>query len=555
MKKKFSLSVICAFIFSCILPGQQFEWAKHIGGNGDDFSLAIAVDASDNTYYAGGFAGTVDFDPTSATLNYTAFAQDIFVTKYDVNGNMLWVKVFAASSGGGLAAALALDQNGNLYITGVIEGIIDFDPGPATANLTTSGETDVFVCKLDPNGTFMWARIMGGVAEDVGYTLVVDNNNDVYVTGFYRGTADFDPGPGTFNLVGQTGENLYVCKLSSAGNLVWAKNVSGTSYGYGLALDGNGGLYVTGYFEGTQDFDPNAGVMNLTSNGDKDCFLLKMDTNGNLLWGKSYGGTGEDHSNAMKLDAAGNIYTTGSFNTTVDFDPGTSAFSMNATGIDAYLLKLDASGNFLFAKQITGPDKQVSFSIDLDAAGNIYLTGSFVDATDFDPGPGTYTITPFTSERNTFVARLNTSGNLSWAVQLGVTGEGMYVRIDHAGHIYTTGYFYNTGDYDPGPGVFNLNFVGGVDIFLHKMSQGPIGIGENINVSGFQLYPNPATGEIYIIPGQQWETYRIVNMLGEVMQQGNNSSSVSVQDLSPGFYLFQVINSKGEMSQEKFMKL
>jgi hypothetical protein len=338
--------------------------------------------------------------------------------------------------------------------------------------------------------------------------------------------------------------NLYVCKLSNTGDFIWAKGVSGSSHAFGLALDGNEDLFITGHFEGTQDFDPNAGVTNLTSNGDKDCFILKMDTTGNLLWGKSYGGTGEDYSYGMKLDAAGNIYTTGYFNNAVDFDPGTSVFSMSAGGIDAYLLKLDSSGNFLFAKQITGPDEQISYSVDLDAAGNIYLTGSFIDATDFDPGPGSHMITSFMQQTSIFVIRLNTSGNLSWAVQLGAIGEGYCVRIDHAGNIYTTG-----------PGVFNMTCVGQADIFLHKMSQGPAGIGENIKASGFQLYPNPATSDIYIVSDQQWETYRIVNRLGEVVQQGSNNFPVSLQDLSPGFYFFQLINPKGEMSQEKFIKL
>ncbi|MBK7985963.1 MAG: hypothetical protein IPK11_03360 [Ignavibacteria bacterium] len=170
----------------------------------------------------------------------------------------------------------------------------------------------------------------------------------------------------------------------------FGRNLSGGTEGIGIAIDGMGNVITTGYFSDTVDFDPGTGVMNLTSAGETDIFILKLDANGNLLWAKSCGGywiVGGGFS--IAFDATNNVYTTGAFDVTVDFDPGTGVKNLSAMGeSDIFIQKLGAQGNFIWAKTFGGNDFDQSYSIAIDAESNVYSIGDFVGTVDFDPGTG-----------------------------------------------------------------------------------------------------------------------------------------------------------------------
>jgi len=180
--------------------------------------------------------------------------------------------------------AVALDSSGNIYSTGNFQGGVgDFDPGAAVYNLTPTGSTaDVFISKLNSSGEFIWAKKVGGLVGNEGArSIYVDSSNNVYVTGIFYGTVDFDPGVGVFNL-SATGFNqdIFILKLDSNGDFVWAKKLGGSSNedAYSVTADSSGNVYTTGRFLdiGDMDFDPGAGAYNLTSNS-YDVFISKLD--------------------------------------------------------------------------------------------------------------------------------------------------------------------------------------------------------------------------------------------------------------------------------------
>src|SRR5690606_23904636 len=142
---------------------------------------------------------------------------------------------------------------------------------------------------------------------------------------------------------------------------------------------------------GTVDFDPGVGVYNLTSLGYDDIFIQKLDSNGDFLWAKRMGSTGSNIGHSIAVDTAGNVYTTGTFGGTVDFDPGVGTFNLtSAGGVDIFIQKLDSNGDFLWAKRMGGIGREQGSSITIDALGNVYTTGSFEEEVDFDPGVGIY---------------------------------------------------------------------------------------------------------------------------------------------------------------------
>ncbi|MBT6372369.1 MAG: hypothetical protein HOJ86_06840, partial [Acidimicrobiaceae bacterium] len=129
--------------------------------------------------------------------------------------------------------SVAVDSSGNVYTTGYFNGTVDFDPGAGTANLTSNGYKDVFVSKLDSSGNYVWAKNFGGTGNDMGYSVAVDSSGNVYTTGYFTGTVDFDPGAGTTNLVPNGSSDAFVSKLDSSGDLVWAKNLDVQIVGFG----------------------------------------------------------------------------------------------------------------------------------------------------------------------------------------------------------------------------------------------------------------------------------------------------------------------------------
>jgi hypothetical protein len=455
----------------------NFVWAVSAGTSVNTTSTSIATDASGNTYITGYFYGTADFDPGAGTFNLTSLPTDIwgdiFILKLDASGNFVWAKQIGGAYDD-YANAIAVDTSGNIYLTGNFYLTVDFDPGPGIFNLTTTGNRDIFILKLNSVGNFVWAKNVGGIGDDKGYGIALDNSGNIYTTGYFYGTSDFDPGAGTFNLSTAGSIDIFILKLDAGGNFLWAKNMRGTDSDYGLSIttDISGNVYSTGYFGGTADFDPSAATFNLTAIGNVDMFISKLDVSGNFVWAKLIGGSSYEQGYSVATDGSGNVYTTGIFEGTVDFDPGAATFNLTSAGsYDFFISKLNASGNFVWTKQFGGTGGDFGQSIKTDASGNIYCTGYFNAALDFDPSPATFNLTPAGSY-DVFILKLNTSGNLVWANQLGgiTSDQGSAIAINGT-DIYTTGTFTGTADFDPGAGTYNVTPYGNPDVFVHKMSQ------------------------------------------------------------------------------------
>jgi cysteine-rich repeat protein len=402
----------------------------------------------------------------------------------------VWAKQLGGTSND-IATGVALDSGGNVYTVGYFSGTADFDPGPGVYNLTSVVGNDVFISKLDSAGNFVWAKQLGLTSSDIATGVALDSGGNVYTVGDFSGTADFDPGPGRYTLT-SVGNDVFISKLDSAGNFVWAKQLGGTSheYAYGVALDSGGNVYTVGDFSGTADFDPGPGVYNLTLAGAYDVFISKLDSAGNFVWAKQLGGTSHEYAYGVALDSDGNVYTVGYFLGTADFDPGPGVYNLTPAGSnDVFISKLDSAGNFVWANQLGGTSGENATGVALDSGGNVYTGGYFRGTADFDPGSGVYNLTSAGSI-NAFISKLDSAGNFVWAKQLGGTSDDIStgVALDSGGNVYTVGYFPGTADFDPGPGVYNLTPAGSIDAFISKLGPPSTSDGDG---DGF----SPATGD------------------------------------------------------------
>lgn len=211
-----------------------------------------------------------------------------------------------------------------------------------------------------------WSNIAGSTGIDVENAVVSDAAGNTYHTGQFNGTVDFDPGAGNTSTASAGSGDVFIWKLDPSGALIWIKTIGSTGNDLGTSIqrDATGNLYIAGSFNGTVDFDPDpVGNTSLTSAGGADGFILKLDPTGNFLWARNVGGTAGDGIQKLSLDNSGDIYATGPFNGTADMDPGASTFDLVSAGVnDVFVLKLDASGNFIWAKGIGGTNLTVSLA-------------------------------------------------------------------------------------------------------------------------------------------------------------------------------------------------
>jgi hypothetical protein len=392
-------------------------WAHKIDNN-IDFNIAkIAVDKQNNVYVTGYYDGISDLDPTAGVSTFTANGlADCFIIKLNANGNFIWAKSFGGNSYD-VGSNLAFDASNNVYILGSFYNTVDFNPDLGITNLTSNGDYDVFISKLDVNGNFLWVKSFGGNSADEGRGIQIDAQGNIYVNGAFQGAVDFDPNASTLTLSSIGATDIFMAKLNSAGNLVWAKSMGSSAYDNGtdLVLDKKGtNIYLTGQFENTVDFDPNIGTSNLTSLGSADIYISKFDTDGNLIWAKSFGGIVYEHVSGIKLDSIENIYLAGGYGNVVDFDPNSGVVNLTSNGSnDLYISKLDSNGVLVFAKSFGGTDFDLMKSIDIDKHGSIYTTGLFTGSVNFDPN-STFNLTTFNaSDFDIYIQKLNQSSATS----------------------------------------------------------------------------------------------------------------------------------------------
>lgn len=471
----------------------EFDWAYGIGATSlaQDRAGDIFTDAAGNVYTTGTFLGPADLEPGAGVTNVSSSFFDAFITKVDAAGNLVWAKSIGGTNSDQPNAIFA-DNSGNVYVIGQFYGGGDFDPGAGVTTLTSNGQTDIFVTKFDANGDQLWASSFGGSQFDFGYDIVADDLGNVYFTGSFSGTVDFDPSASTENLTSISQSDIFITKLNAAGDLVWAKNIGGasTSEGRALAINTPTSIYLTGKFSGTVDFDPGAGTTNLTSNGNYDVFVLKMNSGGDLTWVKNLGGTDNDQARALAVDADGNCYVAGHFSGTADFDPGAGTENLTSNGSqDAFIAKLTSNGDYVWAKSLGGTDNDQALSISVDGAGYVYTTGTFSGTADLDPGAGTENLTS-NGYQDAFVSKLDANGDFVFVKQIGgsSTDQGIGIDADAFGNVYVTGDFNDTVDFNPGAAVNTLLTNGSPDIFVLKLKCAPNNVTETVTACGSYVF-------------------------------------------------------------------
>ncbi|MDH4473361.1 MAG: T9SS type A sorting domain-containing protein [Fluviicola sp.] len=412
---------------------------------------------------------------------------------------------------------IVYDSHKNVYVTGSFRDTMDFDAGAGMAPLVSNGLQDTYLLKLDSLGNFLWVKQFGSTADDIGYSIVITELDEVLLTGNFNETIDFDPGIGQF-LFSPTSDGTtstgFILKLDSNGNFSWVKKMGGDIK---IVLDKDKNVLVYGGFSGTKDFDPSPTTsFNLSaitsSYGVTDIFVAKLDSNFNFLWAFKYGSYLDESASGVQTDSVGNVYVVGSLRATIDFDPGPGVFNMQAgylgvvaTYIDVFFAKYSPTGNFIWAKRIGSEGHDMPSGFQMDRNANLYISGTYFGVVDFDPNAGTYY---FDTQvlGGAFLAKYDSNGSFLWANAH--KASRMAMDLHTSGDIVVAGSFGTTIgnntplDFDPGSNVFNLTSVGGIDGYLAVYNQwGTFQYAKRFGGSALE-YPNSITvdddGELYL---------------------------------------------------------
>jgi len=459
------------------------------------------LDKENNIVVWGKVRDSVDFDPGPATFMMGNYPYScVFNLKLDSAGNFIWAKQINVQSMTSDRGIDAHDRNA-IVTLGQFTGKVDFDPGADTFYITNpQGSASLFVLNLDSMGNFSWVDIITGDDNLMARNLHIDHSRNILVAGNLAGTADFDPGIGIFNLTNSGNMESFVVKYNPFGALVWAKKLNGSSTNgiSNVVTDLNGFVYLTGYFQDTVDCDPGPGVFNLISSGQGNVYVVKLDANGNFVWAKGFLGVMNANGCGLAADNIGQIYISGNFKGSGDFNPGNGVFTLLAPfSINTFIVCLQENGNFIWALKLGDTNLVYGDYLSLDAAFNLYLQGEFLGKLDLNPGSGSFLFTN----------------------------------------------------------------IGPRDEYFLKLNQGSLGISEKDGNETIRVYPNPCTGILCIssLKPLQDATFKIYNCLGALVVNGSfTTSEVSTIDLSKhpaGLYFIKIQVEGQDSFMEKVIKL
>lgn len=592
----FSLVLLSAVLSNAQVP--QLEWAGSIHGDQRrDLAYSVALDLEGNVYVNGFFMDTVDFDPgpSEHLVGTSGFdiatgvdPTDIFVQKLDSSGNFVWVRQFGGKGYDGSSrpspppfpsnpdyygGSISVDNEGNIYIAGIFSSdTVDLDPGLgvmyAINTVNTGFSSDYMVVKIDSDGDFIWGHAFGGKGRDRVDQVSVDPFGDVLIIGNFRDTVDFDPSPTQmFELVGDetnvpnTNDDMFIQKLDSDGTLIWVKQVAGEGEARPTVVqaDSHGNIYITGVFMDTIDFDPGPQVYELVAEiipgNFNACFLLKLDANGNFISCfqipncMSSGAVGGDKQPTLTIDAFDNLILSARFRGVVDVDPSGETHLLASTIADeAFITKYSSGGNLVWAGQFIGRVNSLSTASD----GSIYGGGGIRYDADADPGLGE----TYLGLGGFYAFRLDADGNLVWGnvpngeLLAGESSNGGFrsVEADESGNLHLVGSFLDTIDLDPS---FATTYTVGTSIiwedpFVAKWSQTDTTVGvAQVVESAVTVYPNPTSTHFTVMIPQdlQGADVHITDILGRSvlsLVQADEKQIINTEGWASGIYSISI---------------
>ncbi len=466
------LSILLILAASAAAEAPAYLWGKHFGeDNANQIGFDLAIDSQGSVILAGSFRGSLDFGGGPIVSNGD---EDFFIAKFDALGNHLWSRGFGDAQQQ-ICYSIAVGPDDTIVMAGWNFGSIDLGGGA----VASAGMADIWIAKLDADGSHIWSHGFGGIGSQLGYGVAVGPAGEVYLAGSFIGELDFGLSPLDNT---SDSQDAYLVKFNADGEPEWQKWFESSSDAdlTAIALTDDGrDIYLAGDFGGTLQM----GSPPLVSAGGRDIFTARFDAEGQPIWSQCFGDPENQDCGGICIDALGNLILTGYFESSVHF--GGEPLISNG-GIDVCLASFDPNGDHAWSSSFGDGEAEFSFDISADALGNIVMTGYFKGSIEFGGGglvsAGHYDI---------YVAGFDTSGMHTWSASYGEDqiDKGFGVAAGANGEFLITGTFSIMADFGGGP-IGNGTHQ---DVFLvkyrHDLTATPPDIAQAL--PALFAYPNP----------------------------------------------------------------
>ena len=545
MKKK-NFTLLFSLLSFAFASAQSFDWAGKFGGDGEDVVLSLCTDAEDNIYTTGFFTMDCDFDISEeGEYILTAdIASKSYIQKTAPDGTFLWAKAFGGDTGGN-GTKITTDADGNVYVTGVFSETGDFDPGEGELMLTSAGNLDIYIAKFTEDGDLVWAKNFEGAEYEETNGIGLDNEGNIYVSGYFYTPVDFDPSEEEFMMTSAGAGDGFIVKLTNDGRFIWAKRFGGTEFDLatGLKVMPDGDTYITGNFRGTADLDPSGAVFNLSvAEGSDGIFVLHLDKDGAMVNAAKAGeAVNSIFVGPPAIDSTGAIYISGYFGGQAHFTTVAGDIFMDVTNFyNAFVAKLSPDGFPVWARPLQSDMLSLSYAVALNSYDEPVVMGYFNGTLTLDE----VTLTEANaSDSECFIAKLNTNGLFAWAKQFGGINviDRCALVIDSQDNICITSAFDGTVDINPEAGAQQMVSVTDFrDNFLIKMSDSQLSLPAYNSPQNFTVYPNPAKDVVVISAAETLNgtAYTIYDMAGRRVLHGSFTAAqqISISSLQSGLY-------------------
>ncbi len=514
--KKTITTIITAVVLTLTGFAQvpHFSWARATtGSTNQEMGLATTTDVNGNVYVTGKF------------LHSTMTFGSTILTNADNTGNSYDIFLVKYNALGNLLWAKSGDGSKNDIVTGVaadasgnviITGYFDSPTltfGSITLTNTFSNTKDIFIVKYDVSGNVLWAKVVGGTMDAYSNQIATDLRGNILITGNFFNTTMIF-GSDTLTNTNTSFNKAFVVKYNTNGNVVWAKAAGGLgNEGLGIATDTSCNVMLTGIFSDSTITFGSVTVRTTYSGGN---FIAKLDSLGNANWIETYFIT--DRVQSIAVDLNGNSYLTGNFHTT-QATIGSYTITNDTTNgsRDIYLVKYDRNGTIVWVKSAGGSSNDYPYSIATDGNGNILMIGTFSgNKTIFGS-----TVLTCPDTYNIFIVKYNPMGNIVWgkAIDGAYTNQGYGIATDINNNIYITGYF-NCPTITFGSITLTNPYAYYSKMYLAKIDSTQMTVGINEITSeenGINIYPNPFTSQttISFSEAQKNTTIKIMDVVGK----------------------------------------
>jgi len=514
MRKHKITLFLCFLSFSVI--GQTWTQAIQVGGENKEAITVMTSGESNDLYIGGIFDGNFTWDGTEVS---SKGQDDLFLGCLDRNTYEWKWKMTSGSTLDDSWSDLKIDRDGNIICAGVFW--VEMNLGGIKLENEVGGKS-IFLAKFNPSGQIVWGKSFDGTALKEMRGIDTDADGNIYMTGYFREQLFLD----SISLEARGGTDAFVAKLNAEGTPIWARSFGGRkdTRGIDLGVMDEGHLALVGYYNDTTYFDSYSLP---AKTFDRDIFVSKLDSEGQVLWAKRAGGVFDEEPFDVAIDPGNNIWITGYVVGVLTVEEGFSTQSTNATS-DLFLLQYDPTGAPLLAKAFGGTEAVQATSLQL-FSDQIILTGTYQGTVNLSPNLPTAR-----AQETGFVFTLNQMGQAQWAKSLPASGQVFSNQIQVGGNsIWLAGTF----NEDLGLSDISLIGKGGFDAFIAELRPSPTAVKTIQQGPILKVYPNPVSDTLYLENTQKVTHLRIEDAESRVVFESKTAvTQIDLSHLPIGVY-------------------